>query len=170
MKKALMMIIFTLFLLATVGNVFGEELAKEGAVSGTIAYSCPVTVMMMGNDLQSNFDALGVYVTDSADNPFSNASVRILGTGLVLKGVYNEVGSICLTLSNGDQVFSTYEGKGIGGNKMKGTFTFIGGTGNFSGITGEGEFDRINVAKPAMKGTTQGYTISKATWKIEKTE
>jgi hypothetical protein len=170
MKKALVMLTLTLFLFATVGNVFGEEIAKEGSVSGTIAYNCPLTVMMMGNDLQVNFDALGVYVTDSADSPFSNASVRILGTGLVLKDAYTEVGSMCLTLSNGDQVFSTYEGKGIGEGKMKGNLTFIGGTGNFSGITGEGELDRQNVAKPAMKGTTQGYIINKATWKIVKTE
>jgi hypothetical protein len=34
MKKALMMLIITLFLLATVGNVFGEEIAKDGLESG----------------------------------------------------------------------------------------------------------------------------------------
>jgi len=60
--------------------------------------------------------------------------------------------------------------KGIGGNKLKGKLTITGGTGNFTGIIGEGEFDRLNVAKPAMKGTSQGYTKSKFTWKIEKTE
>ncbi len=96
--------------------------------------------------------------------------MRILGSGLVLKGAYTEVGSMGFTLSNGDKVFSVYEGKGIGKNKMKGKLTFTGGTGNFAGIAGEGEFDRLNVAKPAMKGTTQGYTINRFTWKIEKTE
>jgi len=53
---------------------------------------------------------------------------------------------------------------------MKGKITFIGGTGNYAGITGEGEFDRLNVAKPARKGTTQGYTKSKIPWRIEKVE
>ena len=63
-------------------------MAPEGTVSGTVAYSCPVNVMMMGNDLQVTFDALGVYVTDSADSPFNNASVRILGSGPVLTGLF----------------------------------------------------------------------------------
>ena len=166
MKKALMLLVATLFLLVIVGNVFGEELAKEGNVSGTTAYSTPVTMMLMGNDAQLTFDALGVFVTDSADSPFSNASIRILGSGLALKGVYNEMGSMCLTLTNGDKIFSTYEGTGIGKGKMKGAFTYTGGTGNFTGITGGGEFERISVANPAIKGTGQGYSISKGTWKL----
>jgi hypothetical protein len=166
----LTLLIITLFSLAIVGNVSAEEMAKEGTVSGTVSYSCPVNVMMMGKDLQYTFDALGVYVTDSADSPFNNASVRILGSGVYLKGVRTEVGSTCFTLPNGDQVFNVYEGKGVEGNKLKGTFTFTGGTGNFTGITGQGEIDGFNVAKPAMKGTTQGYAKNKFTWKIEKTE
>jgi len=153
-----------------VGDVFAEEMAKEGTVSGTLSYNCPFNVMMMGKDLQYTFDALGVYVTDSADSPFNNASVRLLGLGQVLKGANTEEGSICFTLPNGDQVFTVYEGKGIGENKLKGTLTFTGGTGNFAGITGKGEFDRFNVAKPAMKGTVQGYAKNKFTWKIEKAE
>lgn len=161
MKKVLMMLTLTLFLFASVGNIFGQEMAMEGTASGTVAYSCPVTVMMMGKDLQVNFDALGVYVSDAADSPFNNASVRILGSGLVLKGEYTEVGSICLTLSNGDKAFAIYEGTGVGGNRMKAKLTFTGGTGNLAGITGGGELDRLNVAKPAMKGTTQGYTKNK---------
>ena len=170
MKKALVLVFATLFLSVTAGYVLAAEMAKEGAESGTVAYSCPVTVMMMGKDLQVTYDALGVYVTDSPDSPFNNASVRILGSGLVLKGAYTEMGSMCLGLSNGDKVFSVYEAKGIGENKLKGKSTFTGGTGNFTGITGEGEFDRLNVAKPAMKGTAQGYIKNKFTWKIEKTE
>jgi hypothetical protein len=170
MKKALMLSTLTLFLIVSAGYVFAEEMPKEGSTSGTVAYSCPVAVMLMGKDLQVTFDALGVYVTDSPDSPFNNASVRILGSGLVLKGAYTEVGSMCLTLPNGDQVFSIYEGEGYAANKMKGKITFTGGTGNFAGITGEGEFDRLNVAKPAKKGTAQGYIKGKFTWKIEKAE
>ena len=34
MKKALMILILSLFLVATTGNVFGEEMAKEGSDSG----------------------------------------------------------------------------------------------------------------------------------------
>jgi len=170
MKKALVLVFATFFLSVTAGYVLAAEMAKEGTESGTIAYSCPITVMMMGKDLQVTFDAFGVFITDSPDSPFNNASVRILGSGLVLKGAYTEVGGFCLTLSNGDKVFWVYESKGVGARKLKGKFTLTGGTGNSAGITGEGEFDRLNVAKPAMKGTSQGYTKNKFSWKIEKTE
>ena len=170
MKKVGTILIIMLLICAVTESSFCEELAKKGTASGTVAYSASVTVMMMGKDLQVTFDALGVYVSDASDNPFNNASVRFLGSGLVLKGAYTEVGSMSLTLSNGDKVFSIYEGKGIGANKMKGKLTFTGGTGNFAGITGEGDFDRLNVAKPAIKGTTQGYTKNRFTWKIEKAE
>ena len=133
-----------------------EEMAKEGAVSATISYSCPLTVMAMGKDGQYTFDALGVLVTDSPDNPFNNSSVRILGAGLFLKGAYTELGSMCLTLPSGDQVFATYKGKSVEG-KLKGNLTYTGGTEKFAGIFGGGEFERFNVPKPAMKGTVQGY-------------
>jgi len=170
MKKAMMLSTLALFLIVSAGYVFAEEMPKEGTVSGTAAYSCPVAVMMMGKDVQVTFDALGVFVTDSPDSPFNNASVRILGSGLVLKGVYTEVGSGCLTFPNGDQVFWIYEGEAYEANKILSKMTFTGGTGNFAGITGEGEFDRLNVAKPAKKGTSQGYIKTKFTWKIEKAE
>jgi hypothetical protein len=170
MKKALMLLTLTLCLIVSVGYVFAEEMQKEGTVSGIVAYSCPVAVMVMGKDYQVTFDALGVLVTDSPDSPFANASVRILGSGLVLKGAYTEVGSMCLTLPNGDQVFLTYEGESYAENKMLAKMTCTGGTGKFAGITGEGEFDRLNVTKPAQKGTSQGYSKSKFSWKIAKAE
>ena len=50
---------------------------------------------------------------------------------------------------------------------MKGTLKLTGGTGNFAGITGQGELDRLNVNWPAMKGTTQGYIKYKFSWKKE---
>jgi hypothetical protein len=167
MKKTLILLTAILLLLATAGYAFSEETAKEWTVSGTISYSSPLIIMMMGNDLQATFDALGVYVTDSVDSPFNNSSIRILGSGLVLKGAYTETGSVCFTLPNGDQVFSVYEGMGLGGKRMKGTFKLTGGTGNFAGITGQGELDRLNVNWPALKGTTQGYIKNKFTWKKE---
>ena len=170
MKKALMLLTLTLCLIVSAGYVFAEEMPKEGTESGIVAYSSSVAVMMMGKDLQVTFDALGVFVTDSPDSPFANASVRILGSGLVLKGVYTEVGSICFTIPNGDQAFFTYEGEGYAANKVLGKMTCTGGTGKFAGITGEGEFDRLNVTKPAQKGTSQGYSKSKFSWKIAKAE
>jgi len=166
MKKTLMILILTLFLLATAGTVFAEEIAKEGSFSATSSYSSSYVVLPMGNNYQITFEALGLAVTDSEDSPFNNASVRILGSGLVLDGNYNEVGSVSYTLTTGDQVFTKYEMKGIGPGKAIGNFTYIGGTGAFTEISGDGEIKRTNVPKPAMKGTVQGYTKLTGTWKL----
>ena len=154
--KTYMALILTLVLLITTGPVIAEEMAKEGSVPATVSYSSSLTVMAMGKDAQYTFDALGVLVTDSPDNLFNNSSVRILGSGLYLKGAYTELGSMCLTLPSGEQIFAIYKGKSVEG-KLKANFTYTGGTEKFTGITGGGELERFNVPKPATKGTVQGY-------------
>ena len=163
--KAYMALILTLVLLITTGPVIAEEMAKEGSASATMSFNCPLTVMTMGKNAQYTFDCLGVLVTDSPNNPFNNASARILGSGLFLKGAYTELGSMCLTLPSGDQVFATYKGKSVEG-KLKANFTYTGGTEKFAGITGGGEFETFHVPKPAMKGTVQGYVKLKGNWKL----
>ena len=61
MKKALMLLVATLFLIATVGNVFGEEMAKEGAIAVKNYLSGTSKVLAMGQErLQMNFEGSGV--------------------------------------------------------------------------------------------------------------
>ena len=74
------------------------------------------------------------------------------------------------TMPNGDQVFATYEGKGVGAGKLKGSYTIIGGTGKYSGISGGGDEETFNVPKPAMKGSVQGYAKWTGTWKLPTAE
>jgi hypothetical protein len=47
----------------------------------------------------------------------------------------------------------------------KGTVTYIGGTGKFTGIQGSGELTRINV-RPVAKGTLQGYNRVRDQYKL----
>ena len=170
MKKVSITLIFILLILVATGSAISEEKAKQGSISVTTNHHCPVTYMPMGKDLQITFEALGPGVTDTEQDIFHNSSVRILGSGLVLKGVYTEAGSITWTMPNSDQVFATYEGKGVGAGKLKGNFTLIGGTGNFSGIKGGGDVERFNVPKPAIKGSVQGYARWTGTWKLSAAE
>jgi hypothetical protein len=66
MKKALIMIILPLFLLATVGTVFGEEIAKEGSNTGKNYLAGTSKVLAMGEErLQMNYEGSGVFVDDS---------------------------------------------------------------------------------------------------------
>jgi hypothetical protein len=43
--------------------------------------------------------------------------------------------------------------------------TYVGGTGKFIGIQGNGEFSRISV-RPAAEGTVQGYNRVKDQYKL----
>jgi hypothetical protein len=170
MKKVSIALIFALLVLVVAGSAISEEKAKQGSMSVTTSYHSPVTYMSMGKDLQITFEALGPAVADSEQDSFHNSSVRLLGSGLVLKGAYTEAGSITWTMPVGDQVFATYEGKGVGAGKFKANYTLIGGTGKFSGITGGGDLERFNVPKPAMKGSVQGYAKCTGTWKLPTAE
>jgi len=143
-----------------------EEMAKEGTISVTLSYNSPYKAMPMGKDLQLIFDAIGVAVADSEASPFHDSSVRLVGSGLVLKGAYTEVGSTVLNLSDGSKIFMTFEGKAVGPGKLEGSWTFIGGTENFAGITGGGQMKRLNVPKPAMESSAQGYIKVTGNWKL----
>ena len=160
------MTLFTILIFAINGFVFASETKKEGTISVTLSYNSPYKAMPMGKDVQLIFDAIGVAVADSEAGPFHNSSVRIVGSGLVLKGAYTEVGSIVLNLSNGSKIFMTFEGKAVGPGKLEGSCTFIGGTEKFAGITGEGKTMRLNVPKPAMESSAQGYVKLTGNWKL----
>ena len=160
------MTLFTILIFSINGLVFASETKKEGTISVTLSYNSPYKAMSMGKDLQLIFDAIGVAVADSEASPFHNSSVRIVGSGLVLKGAYTEVGSMVLNLSDGSKIFMTYEAKAVGPDKLEGSCTFIGGTEKFAGITGEGKTKRLNVPKPAMESSAQGYVKLTGNWKL----
>jgi len=65
MKKALMILILSLFLVATTGNIFGEEMAKEGSSTGKNYLTGTSKVLPMGEErLQMNYNGSGIYVDD----------------------------------------------------------------------------------------------------------
>ena len=84
----------------------------------------------------------------------------------MFKGRYeDESGFICYTRPDGDQIFMIYKCAGTAGKTGKGTFTFVGGTGKFVGMQGDGEFTRLNLSPPA-KGVSATFNTSKGNWKI----
>ena len=167
MKKALMILIITLFLLATVGNVFGEEMAKEGLESGKNYVTGTAKVLPMGEErLQLTYEGSGIYMSDIEGGFLNNASVHVLGALHAVKGAFEEdSGSMVLTVPDGDKAFVTYKGSGNLGKDAKGTFTYVGGTGKFTGITGGGEFTRSHL-QPASKGGWSAISLFKGNWKL----
>ncbi len=166
MKKALMTFILTLFLLATTGAVLGEELAKEGSITGKNYISGTFTVIAMGEErLQMNYEGTGTMVNDAGKGFIHLASVHALGTLHAVKGAFEETGFLVMTATDGDKVYAAYKSSGTLGKAAKGTLTYTGGTGRYTGIQGEGEFTRYSL-RNAKEGVWTSVSIVKASYKL----
>ncbi|UCF81890.1 MAG: hypothetical protein JSV50_11770 [Desulfobacteraceae bacterium] len=166
MKKALMMLILTISLLVAAGNAFCEEMAKEGTITGKHYNSGTSKALAMGEErLQLNYDGAGVYVNDTGEGFLHLASTYVLGTIHAIKGVFEETGFMVLTATDGDKVYATYKSSGTFGKPVKGTFTYTGGTGKYTGIQGEGEFTRYPL-RNATKGMWTGMSVVTSSYKL----
>jgi hypothetical protein len=167
MKKALMTLTLTFFLLATAGFVFGAEMAKEGSGTGTYYYTGSAQVHAQGKEnIVINYEARGVSGTDiNETSPFFMTSVLCVGSVKGMKGILKESGLCTMTRPDGDKIYMSYEGDGKMGAPMKGPYTLVGGTGKCMGITGSGEFTRTSLKGPA-EGISASFSISKGSWKI----
>jgi len=168
MKKIFMVSVLVLVLSVVAAPVCGEEMAKEGTGSGKAYYTSTLQMLPMEKErVQINYEGFGVGVTDTGQGLFHNASQHVLGGMHVVKGAIEDSGFLVITLINGDKVFMTYKGSGKMGKPtiVKGTFTYVGGTGKVSGIQGGGEFTRYSLQPPA-KGKVASFSVSKSHWKI----
>ena len=167
MKKAFITLVFTLFLLNTAGNVLSEEMAKEGPYKSKNYVTGTAKALPMGEErLQLTYEGSGIYMSDTEGGFLNNASVHVLGAVHAVKGTFEEdSGSMVLTVPDGDKAFVTYKGSGNLGKDAKGTYTYVGGTGKYTGITGGGEFTRSHL-QPASKGGWSAITLFKGNWKL----
>jgi len=168
MKKALIILFLTLFFLATGGNVFCEEMAKEGSGDYRSGKTGTFELLAMGKDrVQMNYEETGVVVSAPENSPLHNASFRALGTLHAIKGKWKGSGFVEWTRPNGDKVYATFEGDGVlGGGPHKSVFEFVGGTGTCTGIEGSMELGNIAGIKPSKKGIYNGISVGKFNWKI----
>ena len=168
MKKALMMLILTLFLFATVGNVFGEEMEKEGTSSSTTVTSGTYTVIPLEEgSFVMTFQEKGVTLANSGKGPFHNASEFCVGVSHFIKGIGSHKGYCVNTAPNGDKWVGEFimENVKLEPIPQKGTYKIVGGTGKFAGIEGGGEYMRYSV-QPAAQGTYQAVAKLKGNYKL----
>ena len=166
--KAYLAIFLTLALLLATGSVTAEEKSKEGMVSGTSVYHGTFEALaMLKESVQLNFKLWGVEFSDTGEGLFHNSTFYCLGNLYAVKGIYKNNFSLCeYTISNGDKVYMTGGGTGeFGAPSTKGSWTIIGGTGEYQGITGSGTSERYSL-RPAAEGTFQGYSKPKGSWKL----
>ena len=169
MIRATMAFLLALLFLISAGNVFGEEMVKEGSGENTSVFAGTFTALPMEKErVQMNYEVFGLVPDASPESPIYNTTFHCLGALHAVKGVYeNDSGFCSYTRPDGDIVFLTYKATGaLGGRGGKGTWTFVGGTGKYVGIQGGGEFDRIPGFRSSGKGTFQGMNKSKGQWKI----
>ena len=60
------------------------------------------------------------------------------------------------TYSNGDKLFSSYDGKLVGKGQWEGTWTNIGGTGKYEGLTGGGTWAAKSLGSGVSEITSEG--------------
>ena len=168
MKNVFIIIILILFLLVTAGNIFCEEMAKEGMDSGhSIAVGTWKAFPLEEGTFFSTWEQKGVYLNDSAEHPIHNISQNCAGTAIYVKGVGTIMGYCIGIAPNGDKIFFqvTQEDQKLGPGPQKGKYKYIGGTGKFAGIESEGEYTSYSV-QPSEEGTYQNVGKSKGSYKL----
>ena len=168
MSKMTIILTLSLILLIVSGSYAHAQIAKEGTLSYTIAFSGTSKDIAMGQErLVRTYELLGITISDSGDGPLHNSSVRCVGAAHVLKGNLEDDSGLCVFIRpDGDQIFAAYKtATGKIGVAAKGTSTFVGGTGKMTGIDGSNEWTRILV-RPAAEGTFQGYNRVKGNYKL----
>jgi hypothetical protein len=172
MKKVIIALTIGLVLAIVFGSVANAQMAKEGSHTGMVFFSGTFKIIAMEKEhVQMNYEATGISRGDDEKSPLYNATNHCLGSIHAVKGAFdNDTGFCAYTRPDGDQIFMTFESKGRlgvtdGSVSAKGTMTFVGGTGNFVGIQGSGEFERHSLRATAP-GTFNSFNISKFSYKL----
>jgi hypothetical protein len=164
-KNSWVLLFITLALVFSVSTVY-SEMAKEGSATGRNFATVTAKALPMGEErLHVTYEGSGIYVSDIEEGFLNNASMHFLGALHAVNGAFEESGFMVSTVPDGDKVFATWKGSGNLGKDAKGTYTYVGGTGKYTGITGGGEFTRSNL-QPPSKGVIAAITLFKGNWKL----
>jgi hypothetical protein len=169
MKKALILLVATLFLLAIASNVLCEEIAKEGTLSGKGFASGTYTVHQLEEQRATflTWKQMGVNLSASGEGPFHNMSSKCAGVTLYDKGVGTTLGYCINVAPDGDKTLYQVkeENRKPGPGIKTGQWKYINGTGKFAGIEGGGEYKTYGV-RPAADGTYQTVSSSTGSYKL----
>lgn len=149
----------TATLLLTPLPVRAADLPKQGTDSYTTTY---VTVsrnqMKAGDRSIAASEFVGITRNDNGGPMFSDMGARCLGTFEIVSKDAVGGGTCVETDNDGDELYSTFQGKG-----ESGTHTFVGGTGKYAGLSGTAEYTVQSVKSPDGRG--MAIVRHKATWR-----
>ena len=136
------------------------DLPKQGTDSYTIDFvAISSSSMKAGDHTVRTYESGGISRNDNGGPMFNNMGVRCIGMFELAGNVATNRGTCIDTDKDGDEIFSTYEAKG-----MSGLHTFVGGTGKYAGITGTAEYT-VEPVK-SFDGTPMNIIRHKATWRL----
>lgn len=134
--------------------------AKQGEENVTHIYNYVDKVMTMGGRTTIFRELSGVSRNDKGSGMLHNLGMRCWGFIDVIEGKPSSIGRCVEIDADGDQVFATFENKaGVGSH------TFIGGTGKYTGITGQQTFSGVSPVK-GPDGLTVLIVSTRTTWKL----
>ena len=161
-QKILIMVLLILFSSSVyAGDDRSGKISLEGIFAGTL------TMLDAGKgNLAITYDGvMGIKALDGTTFG-DRATWHCVGGLTALGGKFDNEHGICKwQFPDGDTAFSTYEGVGALGKQVNGKWRFIGGTGKYENISGEGVFFRQSV-RGAKDGTAQAYNKSTGTYSL----
>ena len=168
MKNVTITLILTFVLSVSVGSVTGEEITKEGTDSSLSIFSGTWNnIPLEENTFILSWEQKGVNLDESGGGPFHNSSGNCAGISIYVSGVGSIKGYCVFIAPDGDKYLAevTEENSSLEPGLKKGRYKYIGGTGKFAGIEGEGEYTYYNV-QPAAEKTYQQVSKAKGSYKL----
>ena len=145
-------------------SVQAADIPKEGAVNFTFAWVVvSSTNIQQGTPSFDTYDLVGVTRNDAGGPMFDFFGARCVGADEVSgPGKSTTRGTCTWTDTDGDNIFTPYSG-----TAQHGTLELAGGTGKFAGITGNGEWSRLNPA-PIKSDDKRPRAVNslKVNWKL----
>jgi hypothetical protein len=139
-------------------SVRAADLPKQGTDSYTTTYVIVSSSQMKAGDRTiTAYEGLGITRNDNGGPMFNDMGARCLGTSEMVGKDASSRGTCVETDKDGDEIYSTYQSKGLSG-----THTFFGGTGKYAGLSGTADYTTQLVK--GFDGRGMAIVRHKATW------
>ena len=167
MKKMLTLTVVFFLVTGFAQTIVASDIPNQGTFSLKVYATGTWKGIAMGDErFHATYDGIGIVVNDEGKGFLNNAAIYSLGQMHGVKGIKElETGLNVYTDADGDKVYATYDWKGVLFKSSVGPFTFVGGTGKYSGITGGGE-STWSPTPMAKDDVYHGITIMKGNYKL----
>jgi hypothetical protein len=142
------------------------QLAKQGTYSGHLGWNFTGNVLELekGHIVWDGHEN-GTFFNDAGSGFLHLTAFTCTDTGGMNNGVFISTNGYCVvTDRDGDKAFIVWKCKG-GTTRCEGDFQWTGGTGKYTGLTGNNTFHG-GPTLPNVTNSTQGYSVWKGEWKL----